>query len=534
MTRLALVIASALLASRAEAAPDPWDAKPRQPEPFKLQGPAPEVVPSTVKLALPPVPSFELPPSEPGFHHPRELRVAGRKLLGTDVQVKGYIVWIYDCTKAIAKPKETPAQTRKRMDEDPTLCERPKFYLGSTKDTALESALWVVDVPRPPNKLEKERLPKAELAARPPVPKLAVGDYVLVTGKYALSSPHSERNSDGLLVYGKLDHVAPSSPPPPPPPSTPRQRPAVPAPVIPKRTASTADAAAQHSSIQHTNTAMKAYGQKQYAMAIVEFEQAIKLWPDNHVAYYGLAGAHMGNRSWEQARDAMAVAVQIAPGEPMYHLFHGRAQYEAAVQEAREDQARRQGLGPDDIIPDLSSVNFDAALASFTQAVKLNNNLWRAHYYIGRIYRDRDETQWAAEELDAALHAAPPEPGPWIALCELYRRWDYNDQAIEVSLQGTTVVPETTGISDVWYELGLAYDDKRKDAEAITAFSKALEARADNYKANFQRGQVYFRTKDFVKAKRDLEDFLKAPGSNLDFARQQATKILMDIAAKRR
>jgi len=134
---------------------------------MKLRGPGPEVHTSATKLDLPPVPSLELPPGEPGFHDPFELQVAGKPLLGSDLRVKGYIIWIYDCQKAIARPRETPAQVRRRTDEDPTLCERPKLYLGSAKDTPLDRGLWVVDVPRPPNKLEKERLPRAELAAWP-------------------------------------------------------------------------------------------------------------------------------------------------------------------------------------------------------------------------------------------------------------------------------------------------------------------------------------------------------------------------------
>jgi tetratricopeptide (TPR) repeat protein len=534
MRRVELVIVSVLLASRAGAAPDPWASKP-PPTAGTLQGPATEVAYSTTKPVLPAVPSFDVPPGEPGFHHPRELRVGGRKLLGTEIQVKGYILWIYSCAKAVGKPKETPAQTQKRIDEDPTLCERPKFYLGSTKDTALEAGLWVVDVPRPPNKLEKERLPKAELAARPAVPRLAVGDYVIVTGKYDVSSPHAERNSDGLLVYGSLAHATPSPALPPSPPSPPpRPRPVVPAPAIPPRATSATDATARRSSIQHVTEGSKAYGQKQYATAITEFEQAIKLWPDNHVAYYGLGGALSASKSWAPARDAFAIAVQIAPGEAMYHLLHGRAQYEVAIQEARDAEARRAGRSPDEVTPDLASINFDAALASFAQAVKLNKDIWRAHYYLGRIYRDRGDARWAAEELTAALEPGPADPGPWIALCELYRRWDYRDQAIEVALQGTRMVPGAADGADVWYELGMAYDDQRQGPAAITAFSKAVELRRDHAKAKFQRGQVYFRMGDFANARRDLEDFLSSPERDAEFPRQQASQMLMDIAARKR
>ena len=56
---------------------------------------------------------------------------------------------------------------RLAIEEDPTKCERPKFYLGDAKDTPPEKSIWVVEIPRPYNKLEKERLPKEEIAAWP-------------------------------------------------------------------------------------------------------------------------------------------------------------------------------------------------------------------------------------------------------------------------------------------------------------------------------------------------------------------------------
>ena len=48
------------------------------------------------------------------------------------------------------------------IDDDPTMCERAKFYIGDTADTPAEKSLWVVDVPRPYNKLELERIKKPD------------------------------------------------------------------------------------------------------------------------------------------------------------------------------------------------------------------------------------------------------------------------------------------------------------------------------------------------------------------------------------
>jgi len=185
----------AVAAASAQAAPSP--------------GPASEVY-SADKVDLPAVPDFALASTTGDVHDVKELRVAGQPLLDTDIKVQGYVIWIYDCIGAIRTPGESKAATQERIDADPTLCERAKLYLGETKTTPPEKGLWIVDFPRPPGKLEKERLPKEKLDAWPVVPKVKVGDYVTISGHFAVQSPHKERNSDGLLVFASIAPARPS------------------------------------------------------------------------------------------------------------------------------------------------------------------------------------------------------------------------------------------------------------------------------------------------------------------------------------
>src|SRR3569623_1959097 len=186
----------------------------------KLKGPEAEVKKSDIKVDLPAVPDFALPPAPAeGSHTVKELRVRGKKVLDTDITVHGFITWAYDCPTAVRKPEETDKDVQKRIAEDPTLCERPKFYIGDDEATPVEKSLWIVDVPRPYNKLEMERMKKPERnlpdrcepGEKDPkkniCPPYAVGDEVSVTGTFKMSSPHSERNSDGLLVYKKMKNI---------------------------------------------------------------------------------------------------------------------------------------------------------------------------------------------------------------------------------------------------------------------------------------------------------------------------------------
>ena len=290
---------------------------------------------------------------------------------------------------------------------------------------------------------------------------------------------------------------------------------------------------ARNESIQAANKGAKDFGNKSFDEAVTDYKKAVEGYRDNHLAWYGLGASYASKNEWSASSDAFQQAVQLEPDQAMYNMWYGVSLYEKSVQGAREDQARKENKKPEDIKPDLSAVSFEKPLQFLTQATKLNPDMWRAHYYLGRIYRATDKPKDAAEEFSKTLAANPREPGPYVALGELYRRWDYTDAAIKIAQQGTTNVIGGNEVSDIWYVLGMGYDDKQMETEAIDAFTKALDSRRDNHQAQFQRGQAYFRKGDLDKAKTDLEAFSKSSGASLEFAKQQASKMLMDISAKK-
>ena len=276
----------------------------------------------------------------------------------------------------------------------------------------------------------------------------------------------------------------------------------------------------------------KAAGAKQFEVAVQEYQKAVDKYSDNHLAWYGMGGSQAQRGEWDKASEAFARAVQVAEGQPMYQMWYGISLFEKAKKQAREDQARKENKKPEEITPDLSAVPFDKAEDHLKEAVKLNADMWRAHYYLGQIYRATDKPKDAATEFSKALQADPRQQGPYVALGELYRKWDYTEEAIKVTSQGALNVPGSNEVSDIWYVLGMGYSDKSQWDKAIEAFDKAIESKRDNHKAKFQRGLAYFKKEDWTHSKRDLEEFSKSGGASLEFAKQQAQKMLMDIAAK--
>lgn len=181
-------------------------------KPDELQGAKAEVEETNIKLDLPAVPDFTAPAANPdGTHSVQEMRLKGNKFLDTAVRVKGHIIWIYDCATSIRTPDMTDAQLKKLLTDEPERCSRPNFYLGDAPDTPADKGIWVVEVPRLPRPDEKKGDPegsKLAEAAFKAMPAFKLGDQVIVSGNWALTSPKGFRNSDGLLVFGTLENAS--------------------------------------------------------------------------------------------------------------------------------------------------------------------------------------------------------------------------------------------------------------------------------------------------------------------------------------
>jgi len=496
-----------------------------------LPGPQPEVAKETAKVDLPAIPAFDLPTSEPGVHSPRELRVRGQRALGTEVQVNGYVTWIYSCAETLAASNRnaSQAQIAAAIQKDPTLCDRPKFSLGDTKGTSREASLWVVDVPRPPTKAELGARKKSDVAW-PEVPRVALGDYVAVTGTWALYSPHAEHNTSGLLVYKSLEH------PPPPQPTPAAKESATPAePEIDVVTKAPMRApvseSARNSSVDQLNACNKANAARQFEAAITACQAAIAAWAGNHLAWYALASAHMARNEWQKARDGVEHAVKLRPDVAMYQLYYGISLYEAERERVRDEQARRDNKKPDEVTVAPGLLKLDAARDALRRAVKRGPDLWRAHYYLGRVYRDLDDARREAEQFSATITTHPSYRFGYIALVELYRRWTYDDQALAVAQLGTANVPAAES-PELWFEVGMAYDAKREDDKAIEAFGKAIAGKPSDLSSKFQRGQIYFRKGDFANARRDLDEVAKSGDPSIAGVKPLASQMLGQIARK--
>jgi tetratricopeptide (TPR) repeat protein len=292
--------------------------------------------------------------------------------------------------------------------------------------------------------------------------------------------------------------------------------------------------AARNDSIKRANAGVRALGSRSLETAINELKESVRLYKENHSAWFHLGEAYRLKKNWTEAVNAYSTAVQLRSSDVMYQLRLGASMYEAAVEKARQDEATRLQKKPEEVNPDLHNVNFEQALQHLEAAVKGNAGLYNAHYYIAKIYLNQGKPQQAAEAFTKAITAYPRFQAPYVALVNLYRQWDYTEQAIQVAAQGIEYVKGAEDKAELYEAQGMAYFDKGDDAKAIDSFSKAIELNKDAFRSRFQRGMAKFRKGDLKSADSDFEDYLKVAGpSQAAFkaiAQKKRNEIMMRLA----
>ena len=182
-------------------------------EDAELQGAQAEVKETSVKLDLPAVPDFQIPqPNSDGTHSIAEMRLRGNRYLGTEVKVKGYVIWVYDCATAIRTAEMTEEEVKTILTESPERCYRPNVYLGDEATTPADRGIWLVEVPRAPREDEVKTLDDETLQVMQTqwdaLPAFGEKDQIVAAGMWEISSPRGFKNSDGLLVYSSLENLS--------------------------------------------------------------------------------------------------------------------------------------------------------------------------------------------------------------------------------------------------------------------------------------------------------------------------------------
>jgi tetratricopeptide (TPR) repeat protein len=125
----------------------------------------------------------------------------------------------------------------------------------------------------------------------------------------------------------------------------------------------------------------QAIKERKWAEAVKQFKLEVEAYPDNEIAWVGLANAYLNTGQYEEALAAAQQALVVAPDVEVAILYEGLAY--------------------------LNTSQLDQALQSFDHATRVNDEYFLAYYYKALIHQQKQRYRMAYEQAQKAIEANP-------------------------------------------------------------------------------------------------------------------------------
>lgn len=135
--------------------------------------------------------------------------------------------------------------------------------------------------------------------------------------------------------------------------------------------------------IYYKNRGVLRYGQKDYAAAVADYTQSLRLKPDYATAYFERGKAYFDWKKYEEALADLNKVIEIAPDAAVAYgvrgmTYYHKREYEKAIADstkAIELKVERKSLGMAYLVRALAYSrlgNYEAAIAGLTEEIRLN------------------------------------------------------------------------------------------------------------------------------------------------------------------
>ncbi|MEH2275648.1 MAG: tetratricopeptide repeat protein, partial [Nostoc sp.] len=235
------------------------------------------------------------------------------------------------------------------------------------------------------------------------------------------------------------------------------------------------------------------FSEQDYTKAIVSFDQALKIKPDNYLVWClrGIVLNILGRN--EEAIASYDQGLKFKPDLHLAWYLRGNAlrhlkRYEEAI--ASYDQALK--FKPDDhaawyfrgnALDDLE--RYEEAIASYEQALKFKPDDHAAWYFRGSALRHLKRYEEAIASFDQALKIKPDTYLVWYLRGILLNILGRNEEAIASYDQVLKIKPDD---HEAWNNRGIALRNLGRTEEAIASFDQALKIKPDTYLVWYLRG----------------------------------------------
>ncbi len=263
--------------------------------------------------------------------------------------------------------------------------------------------------------------------------------------------------------------------------------------------------------------------QLKYEMAIPAFRKALSLNPNDFQASFGMGMAHLRLKQPKQAVSALIRCTATNPKFPDAFYNLGLA-YQSLEQWENAAKAYQQFI---QINPgpawtgynQLGSVymkmqRYDQAITAFQEVIKSNPSDLKATYSLAYSYDMSGQYNQAVPLYRKLIELNPKDAKAYYGL--LFRLYDKAGQYPEAIAVCQEIISQSPDNHNDYYNLGIIYSKANDHAQALEAFQKVLSLKPDFDPALYNIGLVYFNQKKFADAIQAFRKFAELKPDNPD------------------
>ena len=249
-----------------------------------------------------------------------------------------------------------------------------------------------------------------------------------------------------------------------------------------------------------------------YEKAISDYNEALKLDPNNYIIYAERGRAYESKREYNKAIEDFTHAIKINSNSPTIYndlgnTFSKTGEYDMAI--ANLNQAIKLDSKSPTLYNNRGMVysrmgSIDKAITDYTQAIQLDQEYTLAYFNRGFAYINKGNYDRAIADYTQVIKLNPNDGAAYHYLGSLYYLKNNIDNAITNFTKSISIDPNH---AIVYIDRGRAYLDKTDYDKAIYDYTQAIHLEANDPETYFSRGIAYLGKNNNVQA---INDFSQA------------------------
>jgi tetratricopeptide (TPR) repeat protein len=286
--------------------------------------------------------------------------------------------------------------------------------------------------------------------------------------------------------------------------------------------------------IVYINRGVAYLSKSDHDRALTDFNDAIKLRPNQVLAYFNRAAVYFTKQDYDRALDDLKQTIKLQPDFALAYLKRGSVYHvKGDSDRALADFNQAIKLQPNSALfytvrgeVYANRGHHERAIADFNEAIKLQPDLIENYLRRAGSYREKGDYDRAFADHNQALQLAPENADAYNSRgWALAQKGDF-DHALDDLNQALKLKPEEANYYD---SRGFIYAGKGEYDRAMADYNQALKLKSDADYANYHRGVVYRALGDHQKAIADFKRTLELTENSK--RRQDAEKQLRELGA---